>query len=277
MTDSKPQKSKSENQVFKQCSKCKCIKLVQEFQKRARSKDGLKAHCKSCASIYSNQYHQTHREEILIKVRQHQQKHKKERAVYIKQYQQEHKTELATYKKQYYQEHKEEIILYKEQYYQEHKEGLLVRGRQYKQDHKEEIMRWRQDHKEEIAIQHRQYCQEHKEEIVIQRKQYYQTPTGRDVTRKATKKRRALKLGVEYEKFSDREIFERDNYICQLCGVKTRPDLKNKYHPLYPNLDHIVPLTKGGAHTKLNTQCLCHQCNSKKGNTGVGDQLRLFG
>ncbi|MBU2249718.1 MAG: HNH endonuclease, partial [Gammaproteobacteria bacterium] len=66
-------------------------------------------------------------------------------------------------------------------------------------------------------------------------------------------------------------------YICQLCGVKTRPDIKNQYHPKRPELDHIVPLSLGGEHTKQNTQCLCRQCNMTKNNTGVGDQLRLFG
>ena len=45
---------------------------------------------------------------------------------------------------------------------------------------------------------------------------------------------------------------------------------------IYPNLDHIIPLKKGGSHTRLNSQCLCHKCNIIKGSTGVGDQLRLF-
>ena len=47
-------------------------------------------------------------------------------------------------------------------------------------------------------------------------------------------------------------ILTRDGYRCQLCGVKTLPN-----HPptsdRYPTLDHIVPLSRGGAHSRENT------------------------
>ena len=34
--------------------------------------------------------------------------------------------------------------------------------------------------------------------------------------------------------------------------------------PLSPELDHIHPVSKGGAHSYANTQCLCRQCNAGK-------------
>ena len=70
---------------------------------------------------------------------------------------------------------------------------------------------------------------------------------------------------------------DRDLMECQHCGKKTRPDFKNVHHPLYPNLDHILPLVKGGEHTKRNTQCLCHRCNLVKGMNEIGEQIRMFG
>jgi 5-methylcytosine-specific restriction endonuclease McrA len=42
-----------------------------------------------------------------------------------------------------------------------------------------------------------------------------------------------------------------------------------------PELDHIVPLACGGAHTYQNTQCTCRECNGRKGATILG-QLRLL-
>jgi 5-methylcytosine-specific restriction endonuclease McrA len=30
-------------------------------------------------------------------------------------------------------------------------------------------------------------------------------------------------------------------------------------------LDHIVPLAKGGLHSRANTACACNGCNMKKG------------
>lgn len=71
-------------------------------------------------------------------------------------------------------------------------------------------------------------------------------------------------------------ILRRDNFRCQHCGRKTRPDFKIT-HSLYPNVDHIVPLCKGGGHNKQNLQCLCRECNIKKGADNLNDQLLLIG
>lgn len=56
-------------------------------------------------------------------------------------------------------------------------------------------------------------------------------------------------------RLSRREIFIRDNYTCQYCGVRTR-DL---------TLDHVVPRSKGGPHTWENLVSACKHCNHRKG------------
>lgn len=180
---------------------------------------------------------------------------KEEKAKWEKQYQFDNKEKIAKNKKQYYIDNKEEKLKRQKQYYIDNKEKVTKRHKQYFLNNKEEILKYR-----------KQY-----------RKQYYQTEKGKNAERKASHKRRALKLCVEYEIFNPSEILERNGYKCQLCGKKTRPDYKNPNHPLYPNLDHIIPLSKGGAHTRLNTQCLCHQCNMEKGANNYNDQLRMFG
>ena len=50
-------------------------------------------------------------------------------------------------------------------------------------------------------------------------------------------------------------IYARDNYRCRCCGRKTN-DLE---------IDHIVPIAKGGKTTYDNLQTLCHRCNMRKG------------
>lgn len=95
----------------------------------------------------------------------------------------------------------------------------------------------------------------------------------------AKKRRRALKRGATIaEPFSDSYIYQRDDWVCQICGDKTRPDY-NYLHPLAPTIDHIVPLSRGGNHTKRNTQTSHRRCNSEKsdGTAPGGDQLRLVG
>jgi len=181
--------------------------------------------------------------------------------------------------RQYRQAHKTEIAARKKQWNQVHKVGNAARKKRYNQRTKTERAAWQklyqQDHKTERNIYQKQYQQDHKIEIAARQKQYGQTEAGKDVNRKRTHKYRALKRGATVENFSPQEVLERDRYICQHCGRKTRPDY-NQYHPLYPNLDHIVPLSKGGDHSKRNTQCLCRECNVTKSNSGTGDQLRLF-
>ena len=78
-------------------------------------------------------------------------------------------------------------------------------------------------------------------------------------------KRRAQKqTNGPYENIDPFEIFERDSWICQGCGISTPKELRGTYEDNAPELDHIEPLSKGGTHTKDNTQCLCRQCNGLK-------------
>lgn len=52
-------------------------------------------------------------------------------------------------------------------------------------------------------------------------------------------------------------IMARDGYRCVKCG---RPDSR-----AYLEIDHIIPIAKGGKSTYDNLQTLCHECNVKKG------------
>lgn len=78
-------------------------------------------------------------------------------------------------------------------------------------------------------------------------------------------RRRAAIRGAEVERFEHSEVFERDGWICQLCGDPT--DWTTHFpDPLSPSLDHIVPLSRGGEHSRANTQCAHLACNIRKGN-----------
>ena len=66
---------------------------------------------------------------------------------------------------------------------------------------------------------------------------------------------------VERGKVSNKmrfSIYERDGYRCRCCGVS------EEYAPL--EIDHIIPISKGGKSTYENLQTLCHKCNCEKGN-----------
>jgi hypothetical protein len=71
---------------------------------------------------------------------------------------------------------------------------------------------------------------------------------------------RRVKLEAGAERFSRIEIFERDRWTCRLCSKETRRDVHPR-HDLAPSLDHIIPIARGGAHTRSNTQCVHLRCN----------------
>ena len=71
--------------------------------------------------------------------------------------------------------------------------------------------------------------------------------------------------GGLYEHFSATEIYERDGWVCKLCGEMVQRDAKWP-EPLSPSLDHIVPLSKGGGHLRDNVQLAHLICNVRKGN-----------
>lgn len=85
----------------------------------------------------------------------------------------------------------------------------------------------------------------------------------------ASKKRKALIRGASIaEPVVDKKVFDRDKWRCYLCNIKVQ---KND---IYANdaaeIDHIVPVSKGGVHTYSNVRCICRRCN---GSTGKSNKL----
>ncbi|MBC2857124.1 HNH endonuclease [Cetobacterium sp. 2A] len=56
------------------------------------------------------------------------------------------------------------------------------------------------------------------------------------------------------------QIKNRDNYSCQICGLSTTDEPN-----LLLEIDHIIPLSKGGITSEDNLQTLCWKCNRSKG------------
>lgn len=50
-----------------------------------------------------------------------------------------------------------------------------------------------------------------------------------------------------------RKVLQRDGYVCQLCGSRSRLEV-----------DHVVPLQEGGPSHIDNLQCLCRNCHIAK-------------
>lgn len=86
---------------------------------------------------------------------------------------------------------------------------------------------------------------------------------------------RARKYGVRYGPISVVKVFNRDKWTCQICGIKTPKANRGTIKDNAPELDHIIPLSKGGSHTVGNVQCACRKCNNSKRDRLIG-QMQLF-
>ena len=71
-------------------------------------------------------------------------------------------------------------------------------------------------------------------------------------------------------------VFARDGWKCKLCGIVTPRELMGSMAHNAPELDHIDPVSKGGAHTNANTQCLCRSCNGWKSDRTMAEVMALL-
>lgn len=87
----------------------------------------------------------------------------------------------------------------------------------------------------------------------------------RHARRIAKAKRQARERTEKAESVNPFKVFTRDGWRCYLCGVDTPRSLRGTNDPRAPELEHVVPLARGGAHTYENTACACRACNGAKG------------
>jgi len=82
---------------------------------------------------------------------------------------------------------------------------------------------------------------------------------NREAVKGYAQRRRALLKGARRraERFSPGEIYERDGWQCGIC--------QQHVEPADATLDHIIPLSRGGPHTRANVQLAHRRCNSRKG------------
>ena len=93
-------------------------------------------------------------------------------------------------------------------------------------------------------------------------KQYFASEAGKLVITKSVHKRRAQKLSSDDGTVTSQALEElkiTQNQLCAYCGTLLDFTAKGKVH-----LDHVIPLSKGGAHSITNVVWSCAHCNLLK-------------
>lgn len=165
-----------------------------------------------------------------------------------KNYRKENKEKIAKREKIYCEEHKEEKREYRKKYYKEHKEEIAEYHKKYNEEHKEERKNWYKEHKEEK----REYSKKYN-------KKYNKTPQGQVAIFNGRNKRRQREEqqgnGITKEQWL--KMMEFFDWKCAYSGKSVSGE-RNR------SIDHIIPITKGGAHEIWNCVPMDRSLNSSK-------------
>lgn len=127
----------------------------------------------------------------------------------------------------------------------------------------ERMRRWRERHPEQSREGCRDYHAQNREAILQRKREYYQrvrkeadkTDAGRLADRNRKARRRALTSAGTITQAEWGAILEAHDHSCAYCGASDCP----------LEMDHVRPLSKGGAHVASNIVPACKPCNSRKG------------
>ena len=92
-----------------------------------------------------------------------------------------------------------------------------------------------------------------------------ETCSSRHLKRVSKGVERAQSYGVHAEPLNPIAVMERDGWTCHICGEEAPRELRGTMRWNAPELDHIIPLSVGGAHTYENVACAHRACNLDKG------------
>lgn len=167
------------------------------------------------------------------------------------QYRRDHRVRLAAYKAAYDLAHREHLAAYGVAYYRSHRESAAV---------------YQASHRVRRKVNAAAYHQAHREQILARSAVWGRTHPER--RREKDHRRRAAKRNGFVERVDVHVLYERDRGTCGICG---------KHVTLrHASIDHVLPLSKGGAHSYANTRIAHLRCNIRRGNRGAA-QLRFIG
>ena len=124
----------------KPCSKCKEVKLLSEYNKNSRSKDGLKAQCRLCCKAYNNQWSKDNKQRKAESTAKWYKENKERKRKYTADWYKNNKERKSQTNKEWLEKNRERRKEVQKEYRRRNKERISEYNKKYQQD-KPEISR----------------------------------------------------------------------------------------------------------------------------------------
>jgi 5-methylcytosine-specific restriction endonuclease McrA len=160
--------------------------------------------------------------------------------------------------RKYHKENKEKEAERHRKYHEENKEKEAERQRKYRKENKEKVLERQRKHyeenKEKVLERHRKYHKENKEKV-LERKRKWQKENPEKCA-ESTRKRRARKVNAAGSHTAEQVKARFDYYgnKCIYCGSDENLEV-----------EHRIPLARGGSDWPANLAPACGPCNRSKG------------
>lgn len=237
---------------LKRCYKCGEHKPREMFSCDKRAGDGLQCACKSCFAAYvrSNkeritkqrrEYREANKEWINERTRQYHHANKDRRREYVNA----NKEQISQQKREYRRNHKEQLAEQERKYRAKNREKIRARNRQYRIEHLEERREKTRKWFAENPNYRRDYAATYPEKVRAKYHRYRARKSGNGGTHTDT----------DLAAIRAAQTDNKGRLICWHCGKPIKGT---------PQLDHWIPLKRGGSNGAGNLHYMHARCNQTK-------------
>jgi 5-methylcytosine-specific restriction endonuclease McrA len=193
------------------------------------------------------------------RLRQHYLAHREEIIAHVRAYAQANKAAIAERGKLYRARNRAALAAGARRRYLQNREARIAKAKARAEAKREEVARYKQQwwasKRELFVAEKRARYENNREAILAARRGSYAAdpaPIKAFVAKRRARLRQAAIGEVDYA-----QVLRDSGGICGIC--------KQPLQASPVDIDHIVPLSKGGAHTQTNLQATHMRCNRRKG------------
>lgn len=238
----------------KQCSRCGTLKAIGDFYRRGAN--GVRSRCKVCESDL--------------------QRERQNRPVFYKEQYASSDGKVLARLQAWRAANPDKVRQQQQRAFERNREACLRRSREWKLENPERVRKYRHQRywsdpeaaRQEVTTRRRDDPERAAEIQARSYRKNYAKNKPKYVAR--NKERQALlRGGTRGDLISLPKLAERDGWRCHLCGGKVTKATWS--------MDHLIPVSQGGAHSWENVSLAHLRCNQKRGTSRLPAQLRLLG